>query len=451
VSDIESNDPEKRLGLEIDGRLLTKNTLINLAGQIVPILAVLLVAPYLIQRLGEARAGILAVSLAILNFSPLLDLGFGRALRKRVAEALGRGDDDRVMPIAMTAILSQFGAGVIGAGLFSAIAPTLVDTWLKIPEDLQTEALATFILIAFALPLSVLIDSLMGVLEAAQRFDLVNYIRVPFLLSESLLPLVGVHLGWQLDSIALLMLAVTVLFVCAYYIVCARVFPGLRRRPSFDREELRRLFGFGKWVMVTNAVAPMLMYLDRLAIGGILGMVAVTAYTAPFEAITRLSLIPASMAAILFPAFSALSGQGLYERLEKYAGRAVKYLLLFLGPIVVLTMIFSRPILETWIGADLAEDGALALSILAFGVLVNALAYVPFSLIQARGRPDLTAKFHVIELPIHAVLVFTFVHLWGIPGAALAWTARVTLDAILLFGASMQLSRSHRRVSSGAL
>ena len=444
TSDPPTGDEEGTDGheaLEISGRLIAKNTLLNLGGQIVPIAAVVLAAPYLIAQLGEARTGILAVSMAILNFSPLLDLGFGRALRKRIAEVLGRGETSRVAPIATTALLSQLAVGLVGALLLAAITPPLADTWLQIPPDLQSEARATFALIAFALPLSVLIESLVGVLEAGQRFGLVNVIRVPFLLSESLLPLLGVHLGWTLDSIAGLMLGVTVVFVFAYAAACGWVFPDLLRRPRFDRTELTKLFGFGKWVMVSNAVSPALMYLDRLAIGALISMTAVTAYTAPFEAITRLSLVPAALAATLFPAFSALSGQGHHARLDRYALRAAGYLLVLLGPVVVLTMIFSRPILTSWIGADLAEDGALALTILAFGVLVNALAHVPYSLVQGRGRPDLTAKFHAIELPIHAVLVFAFVHWWGIPGAALAWTVRVTLDALLLFFASVSLSR----------
>ncbi len=352
--------------------------------------------------------------------------------------------------ITTTTLATQLALGLVGAVLLALLAPPLAERWLQIPTELQPEARATFAIVAFALPVSVLLDSLLGVLEAAQRFDLVITIRIPFLLAESLLPLYGIHIGWDLATIAGIQLAVTLVFLLAFYVFCAVVIPELRRRPRVDREELRGLFDFGKWIMVSNAVAPGLMYLDRLAIGAMISMAAVTAYTAPFEVVTRLSLVPASLAATLFPAFSALTGQGRLAHVEKYARRSVGTLLLMLGPIVLLMMIFSQTILEKWIGADLAQDGALALAILAFGVLVNALAYVPLSLIQARGRPDLSAKFHLIELPIHAVLVFAFVHAWGVPGAALAWTIRVTLDAVLLFWASARLTADARAQGAGA-
>ena len=132
---------------------------------------------------------------------------------------------------------------------------------------IPTSIIATFALIALALPLSVLLESLTGVLEAAQRFDLVTAFRIPFLLCEALVPLYGLHIGWDLPTIAALQLAITVVFLIIYFLLCAWVLPDLRRRPRFDREELKRLFGFGKWVIVSNVVGPLFKYLDRLAIG----------------------------------------------------------------------------------------------------------------------------------------------------------------------------------------
>ncbi|MDQ3031328.1 MAG: flippase [Myxococcota bacterium] len=429
-------------GIEIGGRLLARNTLLNLVGQVVPIIVVLLAVPFLIGRLGEDRAGILAVTLGIMNFSTLFDLGLGRALRKRVAEVLGKGERKQVPGIVATTLVAQLACGSLGGLVLAAITPLLVERLLQIPPELHAEARTTFFLVALAMPLAILIDSLSGALEAAQRFDLVNAMRVPFILSTAVLPLVAVLVGWDLTGIMALQVGAIVVFFGVHCAVCVWELPEIIRQPRFDREELRRLLGFGRWVLVSNAISPLLMYLDRLIIGTLLGMAAVTAYTAPFELVTRLSLVPASLAATLFPAFSALAGQGRHDVLERYAGRAARYLLMFLGPVVLLVIVFSRWILEHWLGSELADDSAVALSILAVGVLVNALAHVPFSLVQARNRPDLTALFHLIELPVYAVLVWVLVGRWGIAGAAMAWTVRVTVDAALLFLVSARLSKS---------
>jgi O-antigen/teichoic acid export membrane protein len=71
--------------------------------------------------------------------------------------------------------------------------------------------------------------------------------------------------------------------------------------------------------------------------------------------------------------------------------------------------------------------------ILSVAVLINALAFVPFSLIQGKGRPDITAKFHLVELPLYWLLLVLLIKMHGIQGAAVAYAVRVTADAVLLF------------------
>jgi O-antigen/teichoic acid export membrane protein len=49
------------------------------------------------------------------------------------------------------------------------------------------------------------------------------------------------------------------------------------------------------------------------------------------------------------------------------------------------------------------------------------------------GRPDLTAKLQVLELPAYLTALIWLTKQYGIEGAAIAWTSRVTLDALILF------------------
>ena len=77
--------------------------------------------------------------------------------------------------------------------------------------------------------------------------------------------------------------------------------------------------------------------------------------------------------------------------------------------------------------------GYRVLQLLAIGVLINASACLPASFLHAAGRPDVTAKLHIIEFPLYIPLVCWIIRAFGIEGAASAWVLRVTLDAALLF------------------
>jgi len=72
-------------------------------------------------------------------------------------------------------------------------------------------------------------------------------------------------------------------------------------------------------------------------------------------------------------------------------------------------------------------------------VLVNSMAHVPFAHLQSVGRPDLTAKIHLMELPVYLVMLFFLARSWGITGVAVAWILRVMIDTFLLFWFSSRL------------
>ena len=95
--------------------------------------------------------------------------------------------------------------------------------------------------------------------------------------------------------------------------------------------------------------------------------------------------------------------------------------------------------LDLWLGKDYAQQSTRVLQWLAIGVFINSLARLPFALIQGIGRPDLTAKLHMIELPFYLLLFWIMIGAYGIEGVAIAWSIRIMVDTIILFGMSLFL------------
>ena len=93
-----------------------------------------------------------------------------------------------------------------------------------------------------------------------------------------------------------------------------------------------------------------------------------------------------------------------------------------------------------WLGSDFAQHSTLVVRLLAVAVFVNGVGQVPFAHLQSAGRPDITARLHLIELPAYVVVLLFFVKLWGIQGAAIAWMLRIVIDALLMFIFSHRLA-----------
>src|SRR5688572_33101985 len=69
---------------------------------------------------------------------------------------------------------------------------------------------------------------------------------------------------------------------------------------------------------------------------------------------------------------------------------------------------------------------------------------IPLIFLYGIGRADLAAKIHLLELPAYALLLWLLVPALGAEGAALAWSLRAFVDALLLFAVSRRLYPAHQ-------
>ncbi len=440
--------PAESTAAEVRGRLLARNTLLNLFGLGAPMLVAVAAIPAVMRGLGEERFGILAIAWMVIAY--LGELGVGRATTKFVAEALGAGDVRAAVETAWTATALQAVFGVLcGIGLAVA-TPFLVEGALKIPPELVGEARAAFLWLAAGLPIVIVAAAWRGVLEAAQRFDLISAVRVPSTIANYLLPLVAIAAEWALPGVMAVLVGARAATLAAFWALAYRAVPALRQGPALRRGRVRELAGYGGWVSLSSVVSPILVYLDRLLLGVLVSMSAVAYYAAPYEVVNRLAILPASVVGALFPALSALGGQAQWDRIRRLASLSVKVVLLMMAPFAVVMIGGASVLLGWWLGPEFAAQSAWALVILTVGIAVNAVAQVPYTVLQGVGRADVAAKFHLLELPIHAALVWALVGRWGIVGAALSWTVRITLDAALLFWAAGRLAGLSPRMLGGA-
>jgi O-antigen/teichoic acid export membrane protein len=426
--------------------LLARNTATNFLGQVVSIVSGVIAIPFIMRWLGAERFGIFSLALVVMSYLSLLDLGLPRATVKFVAEALSTGEVNHLRAVVYTSLALHILLGTAGGVALAATTPLLVGHIFNIPPDLSGEARTTFFIFAASVPLVVSTACLRGILEAGQRFDLVNAVKVPSSCMMYLLPAAVLPFGVQLPGIVFLLLMVRIGAALAYLLLCIRTFPALRQ-VSLDTRAVRPLLSFGGWVFVSNVVASVLMYLDRFLIGSLLGMASVAYYATPYEILTKLLILPTSLVTVLFPVFSTLGTDSNKKGDAMNIGaQGVRFLLLIMGPLVFILVLFADRILALWLGTEFATKSVLVFRILAVGVLVNSLGWVPYSLLQGLGRPDVPTKLLFVETPILGGLMWLFIARLGITGAAVVWTMRVSLEVLCFFAALSRVEPSTLRV-----
>jgi O-antigen/teichoic acid export membrane protein len=411
---------------------LAHHSLLNLLGQGIPFVAAVVAIPLLIKGLGTDRFGVLTLAWMVTGYFSLFDLGLSRALTQVVSERLGAGQEKVAPPLVWAALGMMGGLGLVATALVAGISPWLVHSVLKIPAGLQAETVQAFYLLALAVPVVVVTTGLVGILTSFHRFGVLNAVRAPLGILTFVAPLAVLPYSHSLLWVTAVLVLVRTL-ACAVYAWASRdLFPPFQGDLVRQFETLRPLLRFGAWMTVTNIVSPVMQYLDRFVVGAMLSIAAVAYYATPYEAVTKVLIVPSAILGVLFPAFAA-SYRNDHGRLVRLYTRGTKYIALLLFPGMLLVAAFALEGLRLWLGDDFARQSAPVLQVLAIGVFINGIAQVFATLVQGVGRPDLSAKLHLIELPIYLPMLWLAIHRYGILGAALAWTGRVALDGLLLF------------------
>ncbi len=422
---------------------VSRNALYNLIGHGALLVAGVVTVPLLTRALGVERFGLLSLVRVLVIYFSILDFGFTSAVTQRVAEAVGRGESDRVPAIFHTATVFLFWMGILGGGLLALAAPLLVTRVLDVPPALHAEGIQSLTIAALAFPLVTLTSSVTGMLQGLQRFGRINMVLAPMNIAQFVLPLGA---AWMFGTLPAAVAAIFLSRGAAYLalrLFVREVTPRVEHRPHYSRTEFRSLFQFGKWMTVSNLVSPIIGYTDRVFLGIVRPIDHLTYYTVPADIANRLQVFPKSLLVALYP---VLSGMNDTEKMRDLGLRSLRLILVLLVPGFLTVILFSHELLTLWMGAAFAERSTMALQIVVPGMAAAALSLAPQYVLQSQARTDLIGKIHVWLSVAYVPLAFPVILYWGVEGAALMWTLRSVAEAVWMVQVVYPISTlEHRR------
>ena len=411
---------------------LFKNLLWSILGTGLPMIVAIVAIPRLLEGIGLVRFGILSLAWVVVGYFSLFDLGLGRAMTQLVSQRIGEGAQKEIPAIFRSGMMLMTLLGIVGAILVWLISPWLVETKLAIPADLRMETLSAFYWLAASIPVVIVTTGLRGILEAYQRFDVVNIVRIPLGVLTYLAPLVVLAYSVRLPDMVVALVMSRLVACAAYLWVCLRLYPELTRRTALDTTPIREMLSFGGWMTVSNIVGPLLIYLGRLLLAVLVSAEAVAYFSTPYDVVINLLTIPSILVSVYFPMFSRQLAAAPQLARGQYR-QAMAYNVVAVLPFSLATFLLARPMLAWWINPEFAQHSFRVAQFIAVGVFINSIGIIAQSLVQAYGRPDLTAKLHMLELVLYVPYLWWLTKEYGIDGTAMAWTIRVLISAVVLW------------------
>lgn len=406
---------------------VSRHTAYNIVGAAIPVAVSLVTVPLYLKLIGPDRYGVLSISWLLLGYFGLFDLGLGRATSFRIAALRDAGPQERADTF-WAAMAFNLAIGGIGGLALLLAASTFFTQGFKVDEALRPEILASVPMLALCVPVATLTGVLTGGLQGREKFLETNVISAVSTVLFQLLPLglalaFGPNLGMLLAGA--LVAKVLALLLCAYRCHVEITRGQLRR---FKRSEASLLMKYGGWVTVTSLFGPILVIFDRFAIGAFLGATAVATYNVPFQLSKQIAILPAALTNAMFPRLSAAS-----DRERRASSRRATRSLASAVTLPVLGGVFLvEPFLRLWIGEEMGQATGPIARVLLIGFWANAFALVPYTQLQAGGRPDLVTKTLLIEIPFYLIALFVGMTHFGVLGAALALSLRFAFDYTLL-------------------
>jgi len=269
----------------------------------------LLVTPFALDRLGDARFGLWALAGALLGLLRLLDLGLNRALTREVARAEGRGDLVASLPAVQTARLLALALGGLIGLLAWRLHQPLVDRLFVLTPALRAEAHYIFLGTVAVAALEGAFAPYQASLDGIGRMDLSN--AIDGLVQRLLSPLAVILVlgaGWGLAGLVWKNLAAALLAGLAYARLLRRHAPQLAGGPPrIDRATTHQLLRFGRHVQIVNLGSALVEPVAKTLLGRGAGLEAVALYELASRVTGQLGGAFMALSNAVFPAAAALA------------------------------------------------------------------------------------------------------------------------------------------------
>lgn len=214
--------------------------------------------------------------------------------------------------------------------------------------------------------------------------------------------------------------------------------PGYRNRFAWDREAVRDVFGFGRWIWVSTMATFLLLQGDRAVLATMMTAAELGVYSIAFALCSMIVGTAQQLSGnLLFPVYSELArqagGAGL-QRIRRARGLA---LLCFLPPICLLVV--AGPWIVDVMYDDRYIDAGLMLQILAAGAIPHLLVVT-----AERGLLAFGDSFRHMALQVSSAALFVVgLGLGAIVGGTIGLMVGGALARLVAYGPYAALSRRY--------
>lgn len=408
-----------------------KNSIYNVMGFIVTFPILILLTPYMLDVLGKARFGVWAIAGVVTSYAQLSDMGMTTAIVKFVAEHWAKEEVERISKVVSTAFFSfAVVGGIVATGILLA-RHFIVVNLLKVPPEMQSEALFVVSGIVIIFYFNLLFSVYNSVLIGLQRMDVTNIIMTSSKVLRALGMWFFLALGFGLKGLIIngALFSFLTAIINAYW--ARRLTGRLQVNPLyFSFGELQRVIKYSINIFIASIFSNIAMEPSSKLILARFTSLANVSY---FEIGQRIQSLVRTIFQIgilpMLPASSEMKSLGELKSLQRLYFHVTR-VIFFLGlPIFLVLIVFARPIISAWLGEGY-EMAADAIRIFLIGHFCSLFITPQYIIFQGIGKPHLSSWIAAISAVSNIIGSLILVTYFGYYGSIIGYSASLIIGAL---------------------
>jgi O-antigen/teichoic acid export membrane protein len=399
--------------------LILRNVTSSWAVLLVNTVISFVLAPIVVTHLGSVYYGVWSLLMQFTGYLWLFDFGVRESVIKYVAQYRASGEFQKLEATVRTAISVYAVVTLLALAAVGLMVAALPFVFNIPPEAVQTARTAAFVTGANVAQ-SFLTNVFVGMLMGLQRIYLVSQVGVLF----SLVRAAGTYLllvnGYGIVGLSLLHLALSLSNGMLVVWLCRVHLPEIVLRPVRPtREEVFKLFNYGKYVLLANIGDKIVFTTDAIVIGMFLPIASLTPYAIAGTLIGNMRSVVMAMASIFNPLTSHLRAGGDETALQLVLRSGAKAAMTVGLPLCIGFITLGELFVTLWMGPAHAGMASRVMTALAAGYIIGLPYYTISGILYGLGAHRVVAILRIVEGAMNLVLSIVLVNTIGLVGVAI--------------------------------
>jgi O-antigen/teichoic acid export membrane protein len=400
---------------------LSKNLILNVAGQGIVLILSLIAVKFIFKQLGDDVFGILYFNITLTTVvTAVLELG---VLATTTREVSLHSDSEPlyITRLVRTASLLYWSISLLLVFAIIATAPFLVEHWINL-RTIDSGTAAIVIRILSISTMVVLPRALYtSLFRGRQRMAINNIIDITATATQQVGILVLLKLGAGVYAVAGWMSASMVLSIIAYLIVAGHIFGPKALLPGFDTAVVRRNVSYTRLMLANSVLSLVHGQADKVVLSKLLSVGEFGFYGFASATVGRATFVAAAIGQASFPSFATLFAAGDRSALLRQFRQLQDLVCFMTAPIFAAVCFAALPVYGYLFSTSVATRLLVPTTLLAFGFYMNSALNQPFMLSFAVGKPRVIVTWNVVALFVVLPVTVLLIVSYGMTGAALSW------------------------------